>query len=172
MSTPDSWRSVTLHLSFFLIFCFSSYSSTSFFIKKEAPVKLLCCVACVSACTPVFFLPSPTWCSWAWRIQAVRLCGASAAVVAAVHNVLSCQPLSSVCSWRIGVKLLAQLPLYLWSWSSLVTQPGGRESVIPSNPREINYSTSLPLWFLSTQCLANTSKVVDVIFYNLQIRSF
>lgn len=128
-------------------------------------------------CVYVFFFffssSSPTWCLWAWRIQGIwRLCGA-AAVVAAVHNVLFCQTLSSICSWRIGVKLLAQLPPYLWSWSLLVThiqytQPGGRGSVIPSNPREINYATSQPLWFLSSPCLANASNSVDDGFNNLK----
>lgn len=157
-------------LCFFLFLASRPPGPVLFSSKKK---HLWSCCVVLYACVCVF-PSSPTWCSWAWKIQAMRRCWAAAVVVAAVHNVLFCQALSSICSWRIGVKLLAQLPPYLWSWSSLVTRiqytpPGGRESVMPSNPREINYATSQSLWFVASQCLANTSKGADDKFYNLLI---
>lgn len=46
------------------------------------------------------------------------------------------------------------------------SQAGGGGSVIPSNPREINYATSKPLWFLSSPSPA--SCLMTNFFYNLQ----
>lgn len=102
MSTPDSWGSVTLHLSFIFYCLFYS----SFFFphqKTKTPVKLCCGCTCTHTHTHT---TSPA--HGPETVQVILLCGAP------VHSVPFSQTLSS-CSWGIRGKLWAQLPLYLLS---------------------------------------------------------
>lgn len=180
MSIPDSWGSVTLHLSFtpppHPISCFSSFSSSSFFIKK-AKHLWSCCVVCM--CPPPPSLHSH-----------LMLMGLNNTRYTLVWSSSSSSSSCAQCSFLPGsfIHLLLKNLSEAASPAAAVTCEagacsshaftsrrgrGGWVSVIPSNPREINYAISQQsLWFLSYRCMANTSKGVDDEFRNLQIGFF